>query len=543
MTTKGEVAGREVPVGAEWFPLEREVPPQFHLDRYGGGTRYLIAGRIREWSGPCRPVHAAVCLRQEDGSLRQLEIGDCPLLTREESLSALYAAEQAWGNGAGDWPTASTAERIARMRDFLQSMRTRREDVALLEMWEIGKSYADCLKEFDRTVTYIDETLVELERLARDTSRMETVGGVSARIRRAPIGPVLCMGPYNYPLNENFTTVIPALVMGNPVVVKLPKYGTLCNLPLLDAFASCFPPGVVNIINGDGPTVIQPIMETGRLSVLAFIGSSRTANAIERYHPRPNRLRRVYGLEAKNPAVVFPDADLAVAVQECLAGTLSFNGQRCTAIKQIWVKESVAETFIHALAEHVDQLPAGMPWYDGVRVTPLPDLKKVEYCTALVEDAVRKGAAVVNAGGARRIGTFFSPAVLYPVTRDMRIYEEEQFGPVIPVSPFREAKQVLESLEVSDYGQQISLFGRDVDRLGRLIDPLSNLVARINLNAQCQRGPDVFPFTGRKDSAVGTLSIYDALRSFSIRAMVAGLERDQDLLQQLARQERSRFLA
>jgi glyceraldehyde-3-phosphate dehydrogenase (NADP+) len=435
------------------------------------------------------------------------------------------------------------SERIARTRDFVSAMRERREEVALLEMWEIGKPYADCLKEFDRTVAYIEDTVAALERMQQNTAAPETTGGVAACIRRAPLGPVLCMGPYNYPLNENFATVIPAVMMGNPVVVKLPKYGMLCNLPLLDAFAACFPPGAINIINGDGPTVVRPIMESGRISVFAFIGSSKAANAIERYHPRPNRLRRIYGLEAKNPAVVLRDAALATAVRECVAGTLSFGGQRCTAIKHVWVEEPIVGDFLAALTEAVNQLAVGMPWEDQVRITPLPEANKVGYLSALVDDAVRKGARIVNPGGGASVGTLFAPAILYPVTPAMRVFQEEQFGPVIPITPFRDPQEVLDSAEASDYGQQLSLFGADPKRLGELIDPFTNLVARVNLNAQCQRGPDMFPFTGRKDSAIGTLSIYDALRSFSIRAMVAAPEKDAPLLVALGKTQHSKFLA
>lgn len=99
----------------------------------------------------------------------------------------------------------------------------------------------------------------------------------------------------------------------------------------------------------------------------------------------------------------------------------------------------------------------------------------------------------------------------------MRVYKEEQFGPVIPIKPFTDIQKLLDEIADSNYGQQISLFGKDVKELAPLIDTLVNLVCRVNLNSACQRGPDVFPFTGRKDSAVGTLSVHDALRSFSIR--------------------------
>ncbi len=137
-------------------------------------------------------------------------------------------------------------------------MRAVREESVRLLMWEIGKSRADAEKEFDRTVQYIVDTVEALKETDRAGARFSANAGVLAHIRRAPLGVVLCMGPFNYPLNETFTTLIPALAMGNTVVVKLPHYGALCQTPLLSCFAESFPAGVVNIINGSGRELAGP---------------------------------------------------------------------------------------------------------------------------------------------------------------------------------------------------------------------------------------------------------------------------------------------
>ena len=110
----------------------------------------------------------------------------------------------------------------------------------------------------------------------------------------------------------------------------------------------------------------------------------------------------------------------------------------------------------------------------------------------------------------------------------MRVFHEEQFGPVIPVLAFTDVKEPIEYMIHSNYGQQVSIFGKDPDQVAEMIDPLVNQVCRVNINCQCQRGPDTFPFTGRKDSAEGTLSVSDALRVFSIRTLVAAKETDQN---------------
>jgi glyceraldehyde-3-phosphate dehydrogenase (NADP+) len=252
----------------------------------------------------------------------------------------------------------------------------------------------------------------------------------------------------------------------------------------------------------------------------------------------------VLGLEAKNAAIILPDADIELTVRECLAGTLSFNGQRCTAIKMILVHQAIADQFLRRFNEELGKLKIGMPWEKGVSVTPLPEMAKVDYMNECIADAVAKGAKVLNADGGASVETMFYPAVVFPVSAGMKLYREEQFGPVIPVAPFEDIETALEYIISSDHGQQVSIFGTNPDQIASLVDPLVNQVSRVNLNCQCQRSPDVFPFTGRKDSAEGTLSVHDALRSFSIRSMVAAKksEASKKLLDSIVLGNKSNFV-
>ena len=412
-------------------------------------------------------------------------------------------------------------------------------------MWEIGKNLPDSQKEFDRTIEYINDTIEAYKDIDRDSARFEKHSGVHAHIRRGPLGVVLCLGPYNYPLNETFCLLIPALIMGNTTIFKPAKLGVLLISPLLEAFQSSFPKGVVNIVYGRGRVLATPIMKSGKVDVLALIGNSKSANALQSQHPKGNRLRMVLGLEAKNPAIVLPDADLDLAVEECIAGTLSFNGQRCTALKVLYVHESIVEEFNRRFAYKVDQLKFGNPWDDGAKLTPLPEVDKPAYIQELIDDATKKGAKILNKKGGETTENFIFPAVLFPVRKAMRVFKEEQFGPVIPVVPFSNIDEPLDDMAESDYGQQVSLFGKNVNTLSPLIDTLVNLVCRVNLNSSCQRGPDVYPFTGRKDSAVGTLSVTDALRSFSIRTFVAAKNNEYNnaILNELLDKKTSNFIS
>jgi glyceraldehyde-3-phosphate dehydrogenase (NADP+) len=490
---------------ADFFPVIDDVPEKF---RPANGVRldqYLVAGDMKPWVGDYAEVVSPVCLRGDKGSPESLVIGQTPLMDRDHALQALDAAVEAYGQGSGLWPGLSVEERIAHVESFLTAMGEQRDAVVELLMWEIGKTYNDSCKEFDRTCDYIASTIEELKQLDQRSNRFERVGGVVAQIRRLPVGVALCMGPYNYPLNETFSTLIPALIMGNTV---------------------------------------GPLMESGKVDMFAFIGTHKGAAALKQMHPRPHRLRAVLGLDANNPGIVMADADLDETVNDCVAGALSFNGQRCTALKLLFVHDSVADRFVEKLSAAVDGLKAGMPWQDGVKLTPLPEPGKTDYLSTLVENAIAGGARICNSYGGEICGTYFHPAVLYPATASMRVVTEEQFGPLVPVVRYSDIEEVIDHVRQSDFGQQLSIFGSDPEQVAYLVDTLANQVGRINLNAQCQRGPDTLPFNGRKDSAEGTLSVSDALRVFSIRTTVAtkGTDRNKALVDSIVKSRHSGFL-
>lgn len=523
---------------------EEMIPERFRIASSVEQRRYLCDGSIREWAGPQQDVFSPICEAVGE-TIQQKRIGSYPLLTGEQALEALDAACRAYDHGRGEWPTMSVEERVKHMEAFAYRMKEKRDDVVKLLMWEIGKTLPDAEKEFDRTVDYISDTIDALKNLDRTSSRFVIEHGVIGQIRRAPLGVVLCMGPFNYPLNETFTTLIPALVMGNAVIFKPPKLGVLLHEPLLEAFRDSFPKGVINTVYGDGHIVVGPLMKSGKVDVLAFIGSSRVADNLKQQHPKPHRLRCVLGLEAKNPGIVLEDADLDHTVNECILGTLSYNGQRCTALKILFVQENIVDAFITKFNAAVDKLKGGLPWDAGVQITPLPEPDKTKYLTELIQDACTKGARIVNKDGGAVTGTYMSPAVVYPVAAGMRLYSEEQFGPVVPIARFKNIEEPMQYVIDSNYGQQVSLFGTNAQVIAELIDPLVNQVCRVNVNSQCQRGPDTFPFTGRKDSAEGTLSVSDALRVFTIRTLVATKETDanRSIIRSIVTERRSRFLS
>lgn len=503
-------------------------------------NKYLVNGALKHWTGAKAEVYSNIYYENGAPTL----LGSVPDMDTEAANEAINSAVAAFDKGKGDWPTMKVKDRIACMNTFVEKMRPHREEVVRLLMWEIGKTKNDACKEFDRTIDYILDTIEAYKKLDRKSAKFDNESGILAHIRRSPLGVVLCLGPYNYPLNETFCLLIPALIMGNTTIFKPAKLGVLLITPLLKAFQESFPPGVVNIVFGRGRKIAAPIMQTGFVDVLALIGHSSSAVALQDEHPFKNRLRLILGLEANNPAIILPDTDLDLVVQECISGTLSYNGQRCTALKVLFVHADIVDEFNKRFAEAVDALKFGLPWEDDVFLTPLPEKNKPAYIDGLIKDAVSKGAKILNKRGGELSENYCYPAVLYPVSTDMKVFQEEQFGPVIPIISFTTIDEPLDAIAASQYGQQVSLFGKDTKQLGPLIDILANLVCRVNLNSACQRGPDIYPFTGRKNSAVGTLSVFDALRSFSIRSFVATKDNEynKEILEKLLESKDSNFI-
>ena len=503
-------------------------------------NKYLVNGVLKHWTGAKAEVYSNIYYENGAPTL----LGSVPDMDTEAANEAINSAVAAFDKGKGDWPTMKVKDRIACMNTFVEKMRPHREEVVRLLMWEIGKTKNDACKEFDRTIDYILDTIEAYKKLDRKSAKFDNESGILAHIRRSPLGVVLCLGPYNYPLNETFCLLIPALIMGNTTIFKPAKLGVLLITPLLKAFQESFPPGVVNIVFGRGRKIAAPIMQTGYVDVLALIGHSSSAVALQDEHPFKNRLRLILGLEANNPAIILPDTDLDLVVQECISGTLSYNGQRCTALKVLFVHADIVDEFNKRFAVAVDALKFGLPWEDDVFLTPLPEKNKPAYIDGLIKDAVSKGAKILNKRGGELSENYCYPAVLYPVSTDMKVFQEEQFGPVIPIISFTTIDEPLDAIAASQYGQQVSLFGKDTKQLGPLIDILANLVCRVNLNSACQRGPDIYPFTGRKNSAVGTLSVFDALRSFSIRSFVATKDNEynKEILEKLLASKDSNFI-
>ena len=279
-----------------------KIPSEYQITELLHQSTYLINGELKTWKGKTTEVYSTISSTKD---YQPTLLGSIPYMEEETANEALIAACDAYDKGQGLWPTMKVANRIECMEKFVSLMKTKRDEVVKYLMWEIGKSLPDSQKEFDRTIDYINDTIEEYKNLDRDSAKFSKEDGVYAHIRRGPLGVVLCLGPYNYPLNETFALLIPALIMGNTTIFKPAKHGVLLITPLLEAFKESFPKGVVNIVFGRGRQVAAPIMKSGRIDVLALIGNSKSAVALQDQHPHKNRLRLVLGTRSQKPRHYF----------------------------------------------------------------------------------------------------------------------------------------------------------------------------------------------------------------------------------------------
>lgn len=513
------------------FVDEAAIPAEARPPTLDAPT-WLVDGEVRRFEGPSRVVSSRVATRRA-GELAPTVLGREPLLGPREVELAIEAAERAYRGGEGEWPSLHVEARMQATLDFAAAVEARADAVARLLMWEIGKPAKSARDEVARSVEYIRETVKELAALrAADLQILRGIaGGVAhlARTHRRPIGVVVAVAPFNYPVNEFLTTIVPALLMGNVVLAKTPRFGVLANTVLFDAFREAFPRGVVSVLPGEGRAILPSLMgvtrtdvagnPTGVVQALAFIGSEGAANAILRAHPAPITLHKVLGLGAKNAAIVLSDADLSRAVPAIVKGALGFNGQRCTAEKIVFVHRSLFERFVRDLAARVAALPLGMPWTPGVGITPLPEEHKLYAMRALLDDATAQGATIRNEGGGRGAFSLMRPAVVAEVKPGMRLYHEEQFGPIVPVAAFDDVDEVLAWQRRSPFGQQAGVWGSP-ESSRALVRRLTRFVARVNVNDVCQRGPDSFGFSAADKSGFGTLSLREALLAFSRPVLV-----------------------
>ena len=442
-------------------------------------------------------------LSPADGSL----VGEVPAMSPEEGDEFLKSAAAAQKS----WATVPVSERAAMLHKAADILLREKDTIADVLVREIAKNKKSSLSEVVRTADLIHFTAEEGKRVTGESLSSGAFPGFHETklsiVNRVPVGVVLAIAPFNYPINLAASKIAPALVAGNAVVFKPPTQGAISALYLARVFCEAgLPPGVLNVITGQGRAIGDYLVSHPLANMVAFTGSSKVGKHIASIAGMKPLLMELGG---KDAAIVLEDADLVLAAQHIVAGAFSFSGQRCTAVKRILVMESVADKLIEQLLPAVRAMTVGRP-EDNADITTLVSTEAADFVQVLIDDAIQKGAQLLM--GNKREKNIIYPALFDRVTVDMRIAWEEPFGPVLPVLRVKTVDEAVKITNDSEYGLQASVFTESIDEAFRVAARLD--VGTIQVNGKTERGPDHFPFVGVKSSGMGTQGI-----RYSIEAM------------------------
>ena len=462
-------------------------------------TRYqnLVNG---EWKSSEKEITIYSPINQE-------ELGTVPAMSQAEVDEAMKAAREA----LPAWRDLSAVERAAYLHKTAAILERDKEEIGTILAKEVAKGIKAAIGEVVRTadlIRYAAEEGLRITGQAMEGGGFEAVSiNKLAVVRREPVGVVLAIAPFNYPVNLSGSKIAPALIAGNVVMFKPPTQGSISGLLLAKAFEEAgIPAGVFNTITGRGSEIGDYIIEHKEVNFINFTGSTPIGERIGRLAGmRPIMLE----LGGKDAALVLEDADLEHAAKQIVAGAFSYSGQRCTAIKRVIVLESVADTLATLLQAEVAKLTVGDP-FDNADITPVIDNASADFIWGLIDDAQEKGAQALTP--IKREGNLLWPVLFDQVTKDMKVAWEEPFGPVLPIIRVASVEEAIAFANESEFGLQSSVFTDDFKKAFEIAEKLE--VGTVHINNKTQRGPDNFPFLGVKGSGAGVQGI-----KYSIEAM------------------------
>ena len=428
-------------------------------------------------------------------------IGRVPAMSQQDVDDTIARAKSA----LKEWKAVPLYERADMLYRCAQLLLDKEEELANLLVREVAKDLKSAKSEVTRTADFIRFTADIAKSMHGETIQSDRFPGFEnnkiSLVTRDPIGVVLAISPFNYPVNLAASKLAPALVSGNTVVFKPATQGVLCGQYLAEVFYEAgFSRDVLTVVTGKGSEIGDYVVTHKDINFINFTGSTEVGSHISKITCMVPVMMELGG---KDAAIVLEDANIELAAKNIVAGGLSYSGQRCTAVKRILVVDEVADQLVARLKELIEELPIGNPLEKQVTIVPLINSSAADFVWELMQDAKQKGAKLVI--GEKREGNLVYPTLYDYVTTDMRLAWEEPFGPVLPVMRVKNMDEAIEIANASEYGLQSSIFSENIDRAFYVADKLE--VGTVQINNKTERGPDHFPFLGVKSSGLGTQGI------------------------------------
>jgi acyl-CoA reductase-like NAD-dependent aldehyde dehydrogenase len=450
-------------------------------------------------------------------------IGTVPDGTRGDAQRAIASAGAAWPG----WAALSAFDRAAALRRVAEAFDARREELVHTLALDQGKpKLAEAGDEVDELIAYF-------EMAAAEATRMEGLlpPSVDPRkrvlVQRVPRGVVAVISPWNWPYTMPGELIAPALAYGNTVVWVPAPTTSICAVRMAECLeAADLPPGVVNLVTGQGPVVGDEIAANPGTQTVGFIGSIATGHAVARRGAGKELLLEMGG---NGPLVIMEDADLDRAVEATLVACFLNAGQSCTAGERILVHEDARDEYLARLTSAIaTHIRLGDPFDDATTMGPMNNEPTAAKTERHVNDALERGATLVTGG--KRVpglgsGLFFEPTVLDGVTGDMEVAREETFGPVVPISTIRDEREAIDLVNRSQYGLLSAIFTRDLRRGLAFAEAVRT--GWVNVNEGTNYWESHLPFGGRAGSGSGVGRVngrFSMERLTELKTIVIALE-------------------
>ena len=407
------------------------------------------------------------------------------------------------------WATTPLYKRAEILHKAAALLRDHATTPAQCLVKEVAKPAKEALNEVIRSADLIDYTAEEGVRvlgqgkLLNSDSFPGQARNKLCMVSKVPLGVILCIPPFNYPINLAVSKIAPALMAGNAVVLKPPTQGAISGLHMVQCFHKAgLPPGLINVITGKVSEFGDHLTTHPSANLISFTGGA-TGIAISK---KAGMVPLQMELGGKDVCIVCEDADLDLAAKNIAKGGFSYSGQRCTAVKCVLVMDSVADALVGKVVPLVKKLSVGMPEEDK-DITPVISSSSADFIESLYQDAIDKGAKEQTPW--KREGNLIWPTLLDNVTSEMKLAWEEPFGPLLPIIRVSSVQQAIDHCNKNDVALQGCVFCKDINRAIAIADQMKT--GTVQINSAPARGPDHFPFQGFRNSGIGSQGITNTL--------------------------------
>ncbi|MFB6118471.1 aldehyde dehydrogenase family protein [Halosegnis sp.] len=422
----------------------------------------------------------------------------------QQAVEAAAAAQRAMRE-------TTIVERAGWMESVADGIRARTEELVDVIVREAGKPVASARSEVAAAAERFERAAGEARNQQGEYLEGTTAGheGWEAVVKPEPVGTVLCVTPYNYPLATTALQVAPALAAGNSVVLKPATKTPVSGAILAEIITEAgVPDGGFNFIVGHASDIGDTLASDERLDAVALTGSTGAGKHVAR---ESGMVTLHMELGGNAPALIFPDADLDRAAADCAKGSFKYAGQRCSAIARVLAHEAVHDEVVAGIEAEMDDWRPGDLFDESTAVGPLISEEQADWVEELIADAVDRGAQLVRGGD--RDGRTVEPTLLAEVPHDARILHEEQFGPVAAVAAVADETEALALANADDFGLDAAVFTADHDRAMRLADDIE--AGAVRINGAPSHGNGDIPFGGVGDSGIGREGIGYTIEAFT----------------------------